>query len=321
MSDKGKDLFKSEEMQSLRDALCFTLLKGFYAEETIKESILKKEIAEITPQNNSYICNLDGVTKFAKEFGGVMEQVASACMPFIEALSGITQNIAVALNSWISNNIKSYILKNIHFYIADKKFTPASINEQDLLKQIRKFYSDKKYFELIRLFDEWDNYAFIKKRMPLLNSCKNVIVSNLKTKDMLNVVIPVLLSQIDGIAKDLYILINPKFKNQKIISHSNVISQGHLKGFTKDKADLFIDIIHYIFCYESGVKDSKGNYIKNAALPKEMKKYELNRNGIMHGSKLNYGKKIELIRLVLFLDSIIKTTNELMKQYENQNNT
>ncbi|HNW82971.1 MAG TPA: hypothetical protein PKG52_08790 [bacterium] len=218
--------------------------------------------------------------------------------------------------------LKYFVIRDSYFYISDDCFLKEledrysnTIDKNILLNFIEEFYSRNNYEEMCRLIDELDSFELIEKRIHIIKSVKSVISSGLKDTDIANVVIPVIISQLDGVVKDFYIKLDPEISKKKILKHKNVLRENPL--INDISFSNYINILHpifYLFEFENGIKnETKKNennheeYFIEKATEEELENYVLNRNGIMHGEKVDYGKKIELIRVVLFYDTVVKS--------------
>ncbi len=227
--------------------------------------------------------------------------------------------------------IKYLLIDDSHFYISDPVFNeklendhPKTTKRDTLLKYIEEFYSYENYRELIRIISNWENNNFIEKRIPIISSCKSVILSATNEKDIFNLVIPILIIQIDGMAKDFYIKLDPslKEKEKRFIRHYEIITNKN-KTFNElaySEVVNICSIIHYLFCFKKSIyyfdEHQNCQHFIEKASEKELESYILNRNGILHGSKLDYGNKIELIRLVLSFDTMLKTMTSILDKID-----
>jgi hypothetical protein len=266
---------------------------------------------------NANFPRLDTLIQYIQKVKENLNKNLKHCQPLMQQLQLAAQKIALM--------IKHFLIKNTHFYISDTIFLNQleythrnTTDTNTLLNYIEEFYTKDNYKEIIRLFDEWTAFDCIKDRQPILRSCRAIILSNLPEQDIANVVIPNLLAQIDGTVKDFYINLNSDLKDKKFIKHHKVLTDNDMwsECSYRNYFDI-ISIIHYLFYFDNGIvngKDNKGNkkHILEKGTEKELENYVLNRNEILHGSILDYGKKVELIRTVLLYDTILKTiTNTL----------
>lgn len=290
----------------------------------------KDKLISVVNDITATFCSLQKAAEpYIQAWDQIRENLQKAIEPYVQ----ISQAIGQQLQDFaiiIRPSIKYYLIKDSHFYISDKIFLSEldekhteTIDTDILLSYIEEFYLRDNFKELIRLFSEWNSIELIKERLPILNSCRSAIIAQLETKDIANIVIPVLIAQIDGMTKDFYIKLDPSLKENKLINHHDIITAN--QNFNElsccDIADICY-ILHYLFYFDSGIyyfdKEKKRHDVIEKASEDKLQNYVLNRNGIMHGSTLDYGNKVELIRLVLFFDTILNSMNNILNEIDSE---
>ena len=287
---------------------------------------LTENLIKISKDVNSLL-NSPQIKTFAKTVAEIQASIDEK----LKAVQPVIQQLGLGLKKAVPC-IKYFLIEDSEFYISDTAFFdalnleyPFTTEKDILLNFIEEFYCNNNCEELVRLFEEWNEYKFIKDRLEILNSCKLAFSSKLHIEDIANIVIPILIAHIDGMTKDFYITLEPKLKEKKTLKHHVIITKNERwNELPYAESMSFINVIHYLFYFDQGIKNGKDNegkdkYFIDKATDEKLEHYVLNRNGIMHGSILDYGKKIELIRIILFFDAVLKSLNSLIETIKLEN--
>jgi len=247
----------------------------------------------------------------------------------IEPYSKYNKQIEKIINGPFHNYIKQlaeryvpyskYIHLQInHYAIVDLKFYEAfallnSTDEVQIKAFIINFYTRNNLEELIRLFNEWkQDESILSKRLAIFEPCKKLLtISNsieLNINDIAVLVIPTLISQLEGILRDFYLKIFPNLSRERASPEKIIKEDAFWNNFTFAEIDNFITSIDNLFL--SSLEISKKEEI-------DIEKYNLFRHKIMHGDPkfLDYGTEANLIRLVLYIDSCVKTIARIEQDY------
>lgn len=275
-------------------------------------------------KKNKYIEEVDKwLMPYKPNVDNFIEDIAPVLLEIKNNIISFLNKISISIYIWLKENLNTYTLNNKNFYIINKDLKNFLVlsdcnNEKTLLSRIEQYCTENNYKNLQKILKDLSNSEFTKKRKNIFNTCITILNNNLiKEQDKCNAIIPLLLSQADGIAKDFYIYTNPqKYKQQRVIKHANAITQDLSLKYTNNEMSYFIQIIRYLFHYDKPLKDSFGNIVFNSADKNEQAKWVLDRNAIMHGQKLDYGEILEMIRLILFLDTMVQSINKIIKNNE-----
>ena len=259
-----------------------------------------------------------------------MQQAVRAIAPVVEQMQEIGKKIAP--------RIKYFLIETEHFYISDEVFFkeldarhPRTTDKQLVLGFIIDFYSQDDCGQLKRLFSDWESYPFAKKRIAILGSCRKGLHAGLQSgmtiDEIAFMIIPTLIAQLDGLLKDFYLEIIPGWQeiNKDRIKHHEVYSQDFINTLPYFHLHKLLHITCYLFYFKTGVYKTTENekeFLVEPGSSEELEEYLLDRNAIQHGENTTYGSAKELIRLVLCLDTIIKTISDLIvtneaKSHEN----
>lgn len=178
-----------------------------------------------------------------------------------------------------------------------------------------KFYSKDNYKHLRRVIANWKNYNHVIKRTNIFKTIINILKSKLSDKDKAITIIPLLLANLDGAIKDMYVELNLT-ETANFAKHNKMLKKM-LENLLKSHIFLggnFLKVVFLLFCYEKGLSIGKDIEILNFTKADCEKDYKniLNRNSILHGKFVDYGSKIELIRLVIFFDVSIITIQNIL---------
>lgn len=158
------------------------------------------------------------------------------------------------------------------------------------------YFFGNNFKELKDMLLRWKNSVFFKKRMKIIKDCIYFVISNQNRNiNVVNVVLPSLIAQIDGIINDYLVYktghsIN-SYKDIKINFKLN-----RPKILTSELDNLINEIILEIFLQTS---------YKSIPLKTP---YYFNRHKIMHGENIRYGRLDYLIKSFLILDFLSELT-------------
>lgn len=245
----------------------------------------------ITPQT------LEKLQAFQQEFLPKVQQILDNSAPFIHK---IVDNIIA------SRPYMKFLILNCNvFCLSDGEFLEAlkelenETNEAVIMRFTITFYTKNNWEETKRLLKEWEeHYEFIHIRIPILKSCLNIITIS-AIEDFATVVIPCLIAQLEGILRDFYVFLDPKEPREKA-TPKKLGEHPLVSNLPLSEGRGLMSAIINVFQDDKDIK---------AKTEKELLEYNMYRHKIQHGepSFLNYGTVETLIRLILFLDSSIKT--------------
>ena len=166
-----------------------------------------------------------------------------------------------------------------------------------------KYFEAKNWQNLEGMVNDWKNKPLLKKRYKILADCVEVVkIASKKGVNGANVVLPTLITQIDGALTD-YLnskniqwdcdyddWIDRKTGKVKKIGRKTQFKNSKPKVLTTQLDDLANDIFLNILFQRS----QKG---KPLATP-----FSFNRHKIIHGESIKYGRKDYLIRAFMVLD-------------------
>jgi hypothetical protein len=142
---------------------------------------------------------------------------------------------------------------------------------------------------------EWENIAHVKKRLPLLRN--SIMAYN---QGMYDLVVPSLLSQFEGIIVDGFKV--DGYVNGVIISI--LLDYLLLKNQEFDSSISFDDAIHKYYSDKILAGFKHGSSIKS----------DVSRNAILHGADTNFGKQTVALKVILLMDYIIGSVNNLKEE-------
>ncbi len=157
-----------------------------------------------------------------------------------------------------------------------------------------RYFTSNDYEELIKLVEDWKSNKLFKRRMKILRDCVNTLRETSPKVNASNLVIPTLISQIDGIQKEFMKSKGIVFKKKGGLKgadghgvkwrdwYENLIDEGE---FLDSANDIFLNILF---------QDTDDQKLKTP--------YTFSRHKIMHGEQIRYGRKDNVIRAFLILD-------------------
>jgi len=165
-----------------------------------------------------------------------------------------------------------------------------------------KYFEANNWQNLEGMVNNWKNKPLLKKRHKILSDCVEVVkMTNKKGINVANVVLPTLITQIDGVLTD-YLnseniqwdrdyddWIDGKTGKVKKVGRKTQFKNSKPKVLTTQFDDLLNDMFLVLF-----QKSQRG---KPLATP-----FNFNRHKIIHGESVKYGRKDYLIRAFMVLD-------------------
>ncbi len=270
---------------------------------------------------------IENIKSYFQKIQKVTNGIVEIIQPQIEAINNIGKSLQPAINNftqWIQKNsqifeqLDNFFKKTLEVYNLSKERSisllkkykwfispnlPPSImvdilridNEKtNRVKKINllfiRIFSDNKWINLEDMIKIWSNNPFFKKRIKIFEDCLYILKESYTKKvNITNVLLPTLISQIDGIWLDYLISkgmnLNATYSGRKIF-HSNLNSVVLNSEFDSLANDIFFEILFQHSIY--------GIPLANP--------FNFNRHKILHGEYYNYGKKVYLIRAFLILD-------------------
>lgn len=166
-----------------------------------------------------------------------------------------------------------------------------------------RYFEAKNWQNLEMMVDDWKSKPLLKKRYKILADCVKVVkFANKKGINGANVVLPTLITQIDGVLTD-YLdskgiqwdcayddWFDGKTKKVKKVGRKTQFKNSKPKVLTT----LLDDLSNYIFLNILFQRSQKGKPLKNP--------FNFNRHKIIHGESTKYGKKDYLIRAFMIID-------------------
>lgn len=178
----------------------------------------------------------------------------------------------------------------------------------DLRKAFIHHFFDYNYYNMEQLIKGWKKNPLFEPRMKVFRDCLAVLRSSNDQFNAANVIIPALIAQIDGILVDHLLQRcgftytrkakrGEKWRNQNGNAYENR-NQAYESLFNTSGSNALDD-----FIIETG-NDFILKKLFQKAYTKEPLEvpFSLSRHKIMHGEYLKYGKKENLVRLLLTLD-------------------
>ncbi|WP_226545767.1 hypothetical protein [Bacillus thuringiensis] len=153
---------------------------------------------------------------------------------------------------------------------------------------------------LIDINDAWQQAEWLKKRMPILNSCIEAHFNG-----YYNLTIPTLLAQLEGILVEGILKLDQVHPTEKIgygrqrsFLEKALLDDTSTFSFDKQVEKFYIDTILANF--------DRGKEVES----------DLSRHAILHGEDTKYGTKINSLKAILVFDYIFEKLNELYRDIE-----
>lgn len=161
--------------------------------------------------------------------------------------------------------------------------------------------------ELTNLIKIWDDNLLFKRRSKIFKDCVNVIKNANSSLNYSNLVVPVLITQIDGIQKDFMEKNNLKIERGKVtFLDDSKYHDGQVKWdeYFRDltNGDEIMDAMNDIFLNVLFQKTMPGEDYKTSI--------HFSRHKILHGENFRYGRKDYTIRCFMILDFLYEISLE-----------
>lgn len=284
------------------------------------------------------LSDMDAISETIKNLDSIFNNSAISQAAMI--LNAIQPQISF-WNDWLNNNrqiFKFYedsnaFWKNVrkHYNISKKKaltcikkynwFISPSMDPSIVYNIVSVCKSDSKskwgdinhvfydYFleddcEKLNLFvDNWSSNPIFEGRMKIIRDCVEIIKNHPKNVNFSNLVVPVLISQIDGIQMEFMNQRGLKVDKKKVVcdfegnrkkdEHGQTIKhRQYIRELTSN--DEFLDAMNDVFLDVLFQHTERGEDHKTSI--------KFSRHKIMHGEHFTYGRKYNAIRCFMILD-------------------
>ena len=284
------------------------------------------------------LSDMDAISETIKNLDSIFNNSAISQAAMI--LNAIQPQISF-WNDWLNNNrqiFKFYedsnaFWKNVrkHYNISKKKaltcikkynwFISPSMDPSIVYNIVSVCKSDSKskwgdinhvfydYFleddcEKLNLFvDNWSSNPIFEGRMKIIRDCVEIIKNHPKNVNFSNLVVPVLISQIDGIQMEFMNQRGLKVDKKKVVCDfegnrkkdehgQNIKHRQYIRELTSN--DEFLDAMNDVFLDVLFQHTDRGEDHKTSI--------KFSRHKIMHGEHFTYGRKYNAIRCFMILD-------------------
>lgn len=284
------------------------------------------------------LSDMDAISETIKNLDSIFNNSAISQAAMI--LNAIQPQISF-WNDWLNNNrqiFKFYedsnaFWKNVrkHYNISKKKaltcikkynwFISPSMDPSIVYNIVSVCKSDSKskwgdinhvfydYFleddcEKLNLFvDNWSSNPIFEGRMKIIRDCVEIIKNHPKNVNFSNLVVPVLISQIDGIQMEFMNQRGLKVDKKKVVCDfegnrkkdehgQNIKHRQYIRELTSN--DEFLDAMNDVFLDVLFQHTERGEDHKTSI--------KFSRHKIMHGEHFTYGRKYNAIRCFMILD-------------------
>ena len=284
------------------------------------------------------LSDMDAISETIKNLDSIFNNSAISQAAMI--LNAIQPQISF-WNDWLNNNrqiFKFYedsnaFWKNVrkHYNISKKKaltcikkynwFISPSMDPSIVYNIVSVCKSDSKskwgdinhvfydYFleddcEKLNLFvDNWSSNPIFEVRMKIIRDCVEIIKNHPKNVNFSNLVVPVLISQIDGIQMEFMNQRGLKVDKKKVVCDfegnrkkdehgQNIKHRQYIRELTSN--DEFLDAMNDVFLDVLFQHTERGEDHKTSI--------KFSRHKIMHGEHFTYGRKYNAIRCFMILD-------------------
>jgi len=150
------------------------------------------------------------------------------------------------------------------------------------------YFSENNWQNLETMEKNWKRNQLFKKRFKIIYDCIEILKTADAKINVVNVVLPTLISQIDGFLTDYLDL-----KNISVRSYNEKKSQFK-QNSSKPISPELNTLANSVFLNILFQRSQKGQPLETP--------FNFNRHKIMHGENTNYGRKVYLIRSFLIID-------------------
>ena len=151
--------------------------------------------------------------------------------------------------------------------------------------------------------DNWSSNPIFEGRMKIIKDCVEIIKNHPKNVNFSNLVVPVLISQIDGIQMEFMNQRGLKVDKKKVVCDlegnrkkdehgQNIKYRQYIRELTSN--DEFLDAMNDVFLDVLFQHTERGEDHKTSI--------KFSRHKIMHGEHFTYGRKYNVIRCFMILD-------------------
>ena len=151
--------------------------------------------------------------------------------------------------------------------------------------------------------DNWSSNPIFEGRMKIIRDCVEIIKNHPKNVNFSNLVVPVLISQIDGIQMEFMNQRGLKVDKKKVVCDlegnrkkdehgQNIKYRQYIRELTSN--DEFLDAMNDVFLDVLFQHTERGEDHKTSI--------KFSRHKIMHGEHFTYGRKYNVIRCFMILD-------------------
>lgn len=151
--------------------------------------------------------------------------------------------------------------------------------------------------------DNWSSNPIFEGRMKIIRDCVEIIKNHPKNVNFSNLVVPVLISQIDGIQMEFMNQRGLKVDKKKVVCDfegnrkkdehgQNIKHRQYIRELTSN--DEFLDAMNDVFLDVLFQHTERGEDHKTSI--------KFSRHKIMHGEHFTYGRKYNAIRCFMILD-------------------
>jgi len=212
-------------------------------------------------------------------------------------------------------------LKKYHWFITPSlpidfvynavKICKRSGNQIKLMNKLFiDYFSDDDFTGLENMVESWKDKEIFKPRMKILRDCVLTLKESSSNCNASNLIIPTLITQIDGIQRDFMGKNDLRVTRQGLMgSDSNVlVDENGDKIYWKDwygnltTDDEILDSANDIFLNILFQKSQTGEPLETP--------FTFSRHKILHGGSIRYGRKTNTIRAFLILDFLASLIEE-----------
>lgn len=183
-----------------------------------------------------------------------------------------------------------------------------------LLDYFDTLFSEKNYELLSLMLRRWRANPFMSKRMHILSDCIDLYKASSNKKSYYTVIIPTILTQIDGLLWDYLQLLSP---HEPVLDQLfRELSSAHRTRKAKIQSELQKEARKKIKTsglntYADDMYSNLINDILFESLYHGEKPQSFNRHKILHGENLTYDKKEYAMKLFLIVDFICDLVDDL----------
>jgi hypothetical protein len=245
---------------------------------------------------------------FSKSIG---EFLSRSIVPAINEVSTLGKKLdkrvvlALKQNKWfvLDSMPLDFISEIVHFPKGNGTL------ESELNEHFINYFSKNNWVNFEDLYLDWVEIPHLKKRKKILSDIVRSIkiLSKEKSVNTVNIILPILVNQIDGVIDDLleangYVYISKTNEKGKTYSYWAENNEGNQLSRIKILEKIISQNVY--FEMERKVIPLLIEDLYQGSTPRiALKKSKtFNRNKLAHGELLNYGTKVNLIRAIMIFD-------------------